>query len=102
MEFRRLLFLAARCPRVLQSSDLPSVPRHPGLDPGSMNTGERELISAVFMDPRIREDDGENHGFFSTENGLRFGCPASALAAASASLTSSRRYSARSASESRG
>jgi hypothetical protein len=36
--------------------------RHPGLDPGSMNTGLRETFKSVFMDPDFRQDDGFGRG----------------------------------------
>ncbi|HMC90944.1 MAG TPA: hypothetical protein VKI45_00650 [Allosphingosinicella sp.] len=32
-------------------------PRHPGLDPGSMNTRLREPANFVFMGPDFRQDD---------------------------------------------
>ena len=35
-----------------------STDRHPGLDPGSMNTADVELAMTVFMDPGLRRDDG--------------------------------------------
>jgi general secretion pathway protein J len=36
----------------------PSPLRHPGLDPGSMNTASEASRPAVFMDPDFRQDDG--------------------------------------------
>jgi hypothetical protein len=33
------------------------VARHPGLDPGSMNTVDVNLDTAVFLDPGFRRDD---------------------------------------------
>ena len=36
----------------------PLIPRHPGLDPGSMNTAVGEPDAAVFMDSGLRRNDG--------------------------------------------
>ena len=40
----------------------PLIPRHPGLDPGSMNTVVGEPDAAVFMDSGFRRNDGEGQG----------------------------------------
>ncbi len=37
----------------------PLIPRHPGLDPGSMNTVGEESDAAVFMDSGLRRNDAE-------------------------------------------
>jgi hypothetical protein len=37
----------------------PSNARHPGLDPGSMNTDGEDRHAPVFMDPDFRQDDDE-------------------------------------------
>jgi hypothetical protein len=44
---------------VLSEVEGPLIPRHPGLDPGSMNTVGGEPGKAVFMDSGLCRNDGE-------------------------------------------
>ena len=48
----RRALLAGAC-----ASAVAPLPRHPGLDPGSMNTAATPGSASVFMDPGIRRDD---------------------------------------------
>jgi hypothetical protein len=46
--------------------------RHPGLDPGSMNTGVRDYLRAtVFMDRGFRRDDGSSIAAHPAHTALR-------------------------------